>query len=103
MTGGSGAGHLETTYAWPPASISGAPGAATALPMYTSTGVISTLPVPTYTDTAGKPIVSGNGWFNAQDTIPAPTPIAGCTYPNAWDAVDAPVPAGCVATDVAAT
>src|SRR5258708_7948802 len=94
MTGGAGAGQMATTYPWPPASIVLAP-ALSGLPTYTSTGAISTLPVPTYTDSAGKPIVSGNGWFKAADNTPAPTPIAGCTYPDPWDALSAAVPAGC--------
>lgn len=98
MTGGAGAGQLRTDYPWPPATLSSAPGPATALPVYTPTGAVSTLPVPTYTDRAGKPIVSGNGWFNAADTAPAPTPIPGCTYPDAWHAEDAAVPgAACLA------
>ena len=94
MTGGAGAGTMRTTYAWPPASINLAPAAA-GLPTYTTTGAISTLPVPTYTDSAGKPLGTGNGWFNANDNTPAPTPIAGCTYPDPWDALSAAVPAGC--------
>ncbi|CDO72792.1 hypothetical protein BN946_scf184994.g45 [Trametes cinnabarina] len=39
----------------------------------------------------------GDGWFDAQDTAPAVTPIAGCAYPNAWDAVNAQIPlSGCL-------
>jgi glucan 1,3-beta-glucosidase len=95
MTGGAGAGTLQTTYAWPPVSINLAPAAAAGLPTYTATGAISTLPVPTYTDSAGKPLGTGNGWFDANDNTLAPTPIAGCTYPDPWDALSAAVPAGC--------
>jgi glucan 1,3-beta-glucosidase len=95
MTGGVGAGVMQTSYAWPPASINLAPADPTGLPSYTPTGAISTLPPPTYTDSTGKPIVSGNGWFNADDNTPAPTPVAGCTYPDGWDALSAAVPAGC--------
>jgi hypothetical protein len=95
ITGGAGAGQMQTSYPWPPASLNQAPAVPTALPVYTATGAIHTLPVPTYTDSAGKPIVSGNGWFNADDNTPAPTPIAGCTYPDPWNAVTAAVPAGC--------
>jgi hypothetical protein len=97
MTGGAGAGQLKTDYPWPPATITNAPAVPTALPAYTPTGSISTLPMPTYTDRAGKAIVSGNGWYDAQDTVPAPTPIAGCTYPDAWNAQNVAVPAGCTA------
>jgi hypothetical protein len=95
MTGGAGAGTMQTSYTWPPASINLAPAPATGLPTYTTTGAISTLPVPTYTDSAGKPVGTGNGWFDANDNTLAPTPIAGCTYPDPWDALSAAVPAGC--------
>lgn len=93
MTGGVGAGTLASTFAWPPATLNPDGVAVGGLPVYTATGVVSTLPVPTYTDTSGRPIVSGNGWFNPSDTALAPTPIAGCTYPDPWDALTAPIPA----------
>ena len=95
MTGGAGAGELKSTIAWPPASINLAPAAANALPTYTTTGVVTTLPAPTYTNTAGQPIVSGNGWFNANDNRLAPAPISGCPYPNPWDARNVAIPDGC--------
>lgn len=98
MTGGSGAGQLSTNYPWPPSSITNCPVSATAMPVYTSTGSISTLPVPTYTGVSGTPIVSGDGWFDVQDNIPAPTPIPGCAYPDAWSAQNVPVPTGCTGT-----
>ena len=93
MTGGVGANTLASTFAWPPATINPDGVAAGGLPVYTATGVISTLPVPTFTDTAGRPVVSGNGWFDSADNVPAPTPIAGCTYPDPWDALTAAIPA----------
>ncbi|KAF8161514.1 glycoside hydrolase superfamily [Crassisporium funariophilum] len=95
MTGGVGAGNIgaaAATYPYPPVLLPDTPAAVVDLPLYTATGTIATLPAPTYTDTNGKPIAAGNGWFNAQDTTPAPTPIAGCTYPDPWDAVNAVVP-----------
>ena len=95
MTGGAGAGQMQTSYPWPPATINQAPADVAGLPTYTSTGAIHTLPVPTFTGSAGNPIVSGNGWFDADDNTPAPTPIAGCTYPDPWNALTAVVPAGC--------
>lgn len=95
MTGGAGAGQLKTDYPWPPATITNAPAAPSGLPVYTPTGSISTLPVPTYTDLAGKAIVSGNGWFDAADNVPAPTPIPGCAYPDPWNAQNVAVPPGC--------
>ena len=89
MTGGAGAGQIQTQYAWPPASAAGSFS-------YTAAGPISTLPEPTFTNVAGKPISSGNGWFNPNDNAPAPTPIPGCTYPNAWDAQAAGGSGACV-------
>lgn len=88
MTGGAGAGQMaaaETApYPYPPVTLENPPFSATLLPSYTSTGSISTLPAPTYTNSKGAKISGGDGWFDAQDTLAAPTPIAGCNYPNAW-------------------
>ena len=70
-----------------------APAAPAQLPMYTPTGVINVLPAPTYTDSKGQVIPAGNGWFNAQDTVLAPVPVAGCTYPDQWDSHNAAIPA----------
>ena len=84
QTGGDGAGNIPATltvsYPWPPATISGAGGPPSLLPQYTPTGSISTLPPPTFTGTK----VSIDGWYDNGDTMPAPTPIPGCAYPNAW-------------------
>ncbi|TFK45133.1 glycoside hydrolase superfamily [Crucibulum laeve] len=99
MVGGSGAGQVNPAevaqYPWPPPTISNAPVPVAELPSYTSTGTIATLPPPTATAANGKTIDAGNGWFDAQDNTPAPTTIAGCTYPDPWDAVDAAVPPVC--------
>lgn len=96
MTGGVGAGTIAAAqtsqYPYPPTDLQGTPVAG--LPLYTSTGAVSTLPVPTLTDTSGKAIVSGSGWFNVNDNVPAPTPISGCTYPDPWAAVGAAIPGG---------
>ena len=84
QTGGDGAGSIPATvtasYPWPPSTISNAGGSPSLLPQYTPTGSISTLPPPTFTSTK----VTINGWYDSGDTVPAPTPISGCTYPNAW-------------------
>ena len=74
-------------YPFPPITLEAPSVAASLLPSYTSTGAISTLPAPTYTNSKGSTISAGDGWFNTQDTLHAPTPIAGCAYPNAWDAI----------------
>jgi len=96
MTGGAGAGALGSAqtlqYPYPPVTLEDTPFSVTLLPSYTSTGAISTLPAPTYTNSQGHTINAGNGWFNAQDTLAAPTPIAGCTYPDAWDALSVSLP-----------
>ncbi|KAJ7862487.1 hypothetical protein B0H14DRAFT_3444671 [Mycena olivaceomarginata] len=35
----------------------------------------------------------GNGCFDAADQAPMVTPVAGCTYPDAWNAIGSAVPA----------
>jgi len=90
QTGGAGAGLLASAaYPWPPATLSGLGGAAyAALPTYTPTGVVTTLPPPQITATVSQ----GNGWFNAKDTAGAMVTVAGCPYPNAWDSAAAVAP-----------
>ncbi|KAL1727248.1 glycoside hydrolase family 5 protein [Schizophyllum commune] len=97
-TGGAGAGELAATYPWPPATINAVDGAqapATALPTYTATGSVPTLPV-TATFSDARSIGgdgAGSGWYATQDSAPAVTPVAGCEYPDSWDALDVPLPA----------
>ncbi|KAG6811733.1 hypothetical protein H0H92_006085 [Tricholoma furcatifolium] len=99
QTGGAGAGTIAasstSSYPWPPATISNAGAAASLLPTYTPTGTVATLAPPTLTASVTASINLGNGWYDAQDTVLAPTAIAGCTYPDAWDAVDVTVPPLC--------
>ncbi|KDR69908.1 hypothetical protein GALMADRAFT_255764 [Galerina marginata CBS 339.88] len=100
MTGGAGAGVIDSAqtaqYPWPPVQLEDGVGPVAQLPVYTSTGSIATLPVPSFTDLSGNAIdPTANGWFNANDNAPGPTPIPGCDYPNPWDAQDVPVPTGC--------
>ena len=96
QTGGEGAGNIPATvsasYPWPPATISGG-GVPSVLPQYTPTGTISTLPPPTFTATK----VTIDGWYDTGDTMPGPTTMPGCAYPNAWGtATDVAVPiTGC--------
>ncbi|TCD64392.1 hypothetical protein EIP91_004140 [Steccherinum ochraceum] len=98
QTGGAGAGTIAASASaqfgqWPPASISGVNVPASALPTYTATASIITLtPSTVATNAATK---NGDGWFNTQDNSPMVTPVAGCTYPDAWSATNAPVPAQC--------
>ncbi|KAH6910207.1 ectomycorrhiza-upregulated exo-beta-1,3-glucanase GH5 [Coprinopsis sp. MPI-PUGE-AT-0042] len=85
MTGGEGAGVPQdaSRYPWPPSSIVSA-GSPTALPVYTATGAIATLPPPTFTSTDGREIPVGHGWFASNDTGAAPAPKQGCVYPDSW-------------------
>ncbi|KAJ6528287.1 glycoside hydrolase family 5 protein [Mycena vulgaris] len=103
QTGGAGAGTIAAAATaqfgqWPPATISHVDVAAlTLLPTYTATGSVPTLTfvTPTATGGAAQATVTasiGNGWFDAQDTSPVVTAVAGCTYPDAWGAVSSPAP-----------
>ncbi|EPQ55353.1 glycoside hydrolase [Gloeophyllum trabeum ATCC 11539] len=97
QTGGSGAGTIAATALasfsqYPPPSLSGIPdpNGVSLLPVYTSTGSVVTLSMPTFTN---KITVSeGDGWYDASDTGAAPTAIEGCTYLNPWSAANAPMP-----------
>ncbi|KAG8910929.1 hypothetical protein FRC01_006043, partial [Tulasnella sp. 417] len=70
--GGDISASVRAANPWPPTSLN--PGSLNAdnVPVYTATGAIPTLAVPTPT--------TGNvdGWFNDADTKPIYTPIAGC-------------------------
>jgi len=81
---GSGGGLLPSSviasWPWPPPTISNAPDPVYQLPMYTLLATPVTLPGPT--NTGKDPSLSG--WADSQDTAPAPTPIQGCVYPNAY-------------------
>jgi glucan 1,3-beta-glucosidase len=75
---------------WPPTSI-GLVANVALLPTYTATGAVPTLstqsfPYPTAT------VDGGDGWFDSSDTAPGITTVAGCSYPNAWDATAVPMP-----------
>ncbi|KAF8182287.1 exo-beta-1,3-glucanase [Pholiota molesta] len=95
-TGGAGAGTIDSvqsaSHTFPPATISPSfSGTALALlPTYTPTGSLKSLFAPTFT--AAPSATVGTGWNNAADNQPAYVPISGCSYPNAWDAVTAPLP-----------
>ncbi|CAL1711942.1 unnamed protein product [Somion occarium] len=101
QTGGAGAGTIAPSVSsqfgtFPPTTIANVPAASiTLLPTYTSTGGIQTLPPPTFSPAPTKSINVGNGWANIADTASFVTPISACAYPNAWSAVDAPVPTAC--------
>ncbi|KAJ7487053.1 hypothetical protein FB451DRAFT_1535445 [Mycena latifolia] len=103
QTGGTGAGTIAASVTaqfgvWPPATISYVdPVALTVLPTYTATGAVSTLayitPSATGSTASVTPTASiGGGWADAGDTAPGITAVAGCTYPDAWDALSLPPP-----------
>ncbi|TBU22967.1 glycoside hydrolase [Dichomitus squalens] len=106
QTGGAGAGQIapeaaQNVMAWPPPKLQNAGGGGGPLPQYASKGTPVTLAPPTFPATATVKV--GNGWANPQDDGPAVTPIPGCAYPNAWDALEAQAPdAGCTPDDAGA-
>lgn len=90
--GGSGvidSADLATFGAWPPTSIGLVPDA-TLLPTYTATGSVPTLPMPSFP--TPTPTDTGDGWYQTADTASGIVTVAGCSYPNAWDATAVPVP-----------
>jgi len=80
------------TYAWPPNAIAGTPLAQ--LAQYTTAGPVPTLPVPTFSGPAASETASlGDGWTDPADTTLMAIPVAGCTYPDGWAALNAVAPA----------
>ena len=98
QTGGSGAGSniQSATLQWPPSSISSG-GLLAALPSYTPTGTIVTLPVPTFTDSSGSTVKVdvGNGWENPSDSSSMYVTISGCSYLDPWCGPTATAPPVC--------
>lgn len=109
MTGGSGAGRIinQTMSAqysqWPPATI----GAGTStgpyltpvsnLPTYTQTASVYTMPPPPQPTSfpdgyASSSVNVGNGWAQPSDSASFYTPVAGCSYPNAWSGAGVAIP-----------
>ncbi|KAJ4481901.1 glycoside hydrolase family 5 protein [Lentinula aciculospora] len=60
------------------------------LPTYTATGTVKTLFAPIFT--AASSGAAGTGWNNSADNSAAYVPVAGCSYPDSWDAVNASLP-----------
>ncbi|KAI0039236.1 glycoside hydrolase family 5 protein [Auriscalpium vulgare] len=95
-TGGAGAGTIAPSataaFPWPPTTLSGVSGIPyAALPTYTPTGTVQTLPPPTFSPVP-TPAPTLDGWADPADTAGAQTPVAGCSYPNAWDSSGAVAP-----------
>ena len=97
QTGGAGAGTIAAAdlaeLPWPPATISGG-GAVARLPTYTPTGVVPTLPEPTFSPRpTGNEFTAGTGWNNAADTAGLMVPVSTCSYLDPWiGAADPPSP-----------
>ncbi|KAJ7487059.1 glycoside hydrolase family 5 protein [Mycena latifolia] len=101
QTGGTGAGTIAAAATaefgvWPPATLAHVdPAALTVLPTYTATGAVPTLTyiMPSATGSAVTTTASiGDGWADAGDAAPGVTAVAGCTYPDAWNALSLPAP-----------
>ncbi|GAA6064426.1 hypothetical protein JCM10212_001201 [Sporobolomyces blumeae] len=100
MTGGTGAGtildqDMYTSFsAWPPASLGATP--VEFLPTYTPTGSIITAPAPaqptSFPASYSSSVDVGTGWVQPTDTAGYYTPVAGCSYPDPWSGVAAPIP-----------
>jgi len=100
QTGGAGAGSIAAATSeelpWPPTTIAhiSTPGAVSLLPTYTNTAPAETLTMAAIITVNGAQITAsaGNGWENPNDTGGGPTAVAGCTYPDPWDALTAAMP-----------
>lgn len=82
---------VSASFPWPPVEISNAAVLGYQLPNYTPTGTVVTLPPPT--NTGKRP--SLDGWADNNDNSPAPTPIQGCNYPDAYQTSGAVPATGC--------
>ncbi|KAJ7643673.1 exo-beta-1,3-glucanase [Roridomyces roridus] len=81
-----------SSHVFPPTTLSPSFSGTTVglLPTYTATGKVTTLFAPTFT--AAPTAAVGNGWNNSADTALAFVPVAGCTYPDTWNAINASIP-----------
>ncbi|THH31141.1 hypothetical protein EUX98_g3029 [Antrodiella citrinella] len=87
QVGGAGANTLQAaftnSYTWPPTSLSAA-GAVSTLPSYITSSAVPTLPVPTFTNSAGSTVSAGDGWQNTQDTTLMAVANPTCSYLDPW-------------------
>jgi glucan 1,3-beta-glucosidase len=99
QVGGAGAGNIPASaasaVAWPPQALATG-GPVSAMPSYTPTGALPTLPVPTFTAPSSSATVNaGSGWNNPSDTTGLSVNIAGCSYPDPWVDPNSAVPPSC--------
>ncbi|KAJ7506726.1 glycoside hydrolase family 5 protein [Mycena galericulata] len=93
---GAGPGTIDATqtaqHVFPPTTLAPSFASTTVglLPTYTATGKVKTLFAPTFT--AAPTAAVGTGWNNSADTALAYVPVAGCSYPDTWNAINASVP-----------
>ncbi|KAI0636782.1 glycoside hydrolase [Trametes polyzona] len=89
QTGGAGAGQIpqsiQAALAWPPQSLTDVANLA-AVPQYTQTGSLVSLPAPTLTAVSGKTTstVKAGSWNNPSDTASMWVPVATCGYLDPW-------------------
>lgn len=104
MTSTIDAAQLAQYTQWPPAQITAAQGGNVVygnvgdLPQYTATGTIKSLvpEQPKYSlfPASATATAPGDGWINKQDKDGWYVGIAGCTYPDPWNANGLPAPTG---------
>ncbi|KAK2459491.1 hypothetical protein APHAL10511_008475 [Amanita phalloides] len=90
-------------YPWPPASITSAVVPVSLMPTYTNTATITTLPVPTFTSVPSSVTKGFNGWFDTADTGGGIITIAGCSYPDEYNATFSVTPTAPCGAPTAAT
>jgi glucan 1,3-beta-glucosidase len=107
--GGDGqiaASALASVGQWPPPTMSAFPAtlAWENAPVYTPTGTLSALPMPTITDAKGRTAsLSASGWANTADAMTTQyVPVAGCSYPDPWTIGPTPTPV-CAGGETGAT
>ncbi|KAF8638922.1 hypothetical protein AX17_001835 [Amanita inopinata Kibby_2008] len=81
-----------SNFPWPPATVPRADVPVSLLPTYTETASVVTLPVPTFTSVPSSITQGFNGWFNEGDTEGGVTAVAGCSYPDEYDATFSVIP-----------
>ncbi|TRM68758.1 glycoside hydrolase family 5 protein [Schizophyllum amplum] len=75
-------------------NVAGAGAPATALPTYTATAAVPTLTASaSFSDARGVGGGDVDGWYATGDNAPAVTAVAGCVYPDPWDALEVALPA----------
>ena len=77
---------------WPPSSFTRAEVPVSLMPTFTPTGTVITMPPPTFTAAPASITAGVDGWANDRDTAAGMVPVAGCPYPDFYEATFAAVP-----------